>query len=270
MANHECRMKSGRGRFHSAFCIPHSSFAEAGRLSLLIWACWRWGLPCRGCHQPRGALLPHHFTLTHKTPKYRNAEKIGISVFRRLCVSAFRGRFIFCGTVPRLAPGWRYQPPYPAQFGLSSRTDTGGKPPVAPFGRSPSPTPPDHQHCRLSNVDCRMTSEMSTTAGGIPLRVARSSGSLRPTSAGGRMRRHKRLQPRRTTTSGFSPATWSREVAPQLADAGGPGVGERGLVRAGPDLVVRARVFVDTSPPQPAPRAEQLGALRRRARRTMG
>ncbi len=28
-----------------------------------IWACWRWGLPCHGCRQPCGALLPHHFTL---------------------------------------------------------------------------------------------------------------------------------------------------------------------------------------------------------------
>src|ERR1700693_6635812 len=29
-----------------------------------IWPCSRWGLPCRGCCHPRGALLPHHFTLT--------------------------------------------------------------------------------------------------------------------------------------------------------------------------------------------------------------
>jgi hypothetical protein len=25
--------------------------------------CSRWGLPCRACYQPRGALLPHRFTL---------------------------------------------------------------------------------------------------------------------------------------------------------------------------------------------------------------
>ena len=37
---------------------------ETGRLSLLIWACWRWGLPCHDRRRPRGALLPHHFTLT--------------------------------------------------------------------------------------------------------------------------------------------------------------------------------------------------------------
>ena len=30
----------------------------------LIWPCSRRGLPCRACCQPRGALLPHHFTLT--------------------------------------------------------------------------------------------------------------------------------------------------------------------------------------------------------------
>ena len=30
----------------------------------LIWPCSRRGLPCRACCQARGALLPHHFTLT--------------------------------------------------------------------------------------------------------------------------------------------------------------------------------------------------------------
>ncbi len=29
-----------------------------------IWSCSRRGLPCRACCQPRGALLPHPFTLT--------------------------------------------------------------------------------------------------------------------------------------------------------------------------------------------------------------
>ena len=28
------------------------------------WPCTRWGLPCRRCRHRRGALLPHHFTLT--------------------------------------------------------------------------------------------------------------------------------------------------------------------------------------------------------------
>jgi len=32
-----------------------------------IWSCSRWGLPCRCCYQPRGALLPHPFTLTFHT-----------------------------------------------------------------------------------------------------------------------------------------------------------------------------------------------------------
>jgi len=29
-----------------------------------IWPCSRWGLPCHARCRPRGALLPHHFTLT--------------------------------------------------------------------------------------------------------------------------------------------------------------------------------------------------------------
>jgi hypothetical protein len=37
-------------------CGPHASSP--------IWSCSRWGLPCHACYQPRGALLPHHFTLT--------------------------------------------------------------------------------------------------------------------------------------------------------------------------------------------------------------
>ncbi len=31
------------------------------------WSCSRWGLPCHPCHQGRGALLPHPFTLTCHT-----------------------------------------------------------------------------------------------------------------------------------------------------------------------------------------------------------
>jgi hypothetical protein len=29
-----------------------------------IWSCSKWGLPCHRCCHRRGALLPHHFTLT--------------------------------------------------------------------------------------------------------------------------------------------------------------------------------------------------------------
>ena len=36
----------------------------APRHTAPIWSCSRWGLPCRRCCQPRGALLPHPFTLT--------------------------------------------------------------------------------------------------------------------------------------------------------------------------------------------------------------
>ncbi len=35
-----------------------------------IWSCSEWGLPCRFCYQKRGALLPHHFTLTSKVLKH--------------------------------------------------------------------------------------------------------------------------------------------------------------------------------------------------------
>jgi len=40
------------------------SMARRATSSSAIWSCSRWGLPCRSCHQERGELLPHHFTLT--------------------------------------------------------------------------------------------------------------------------------------------------------------------------------------------------------------
>ncbi len=47
---------------------PPSGMAKAIRMADPIWSCSRWGLPCRRCYQRRGALLPHHFTLTGKKP----------------------------------------------------------------------------------------------------------------------------------------------------------------------------------------------------------
>ena len=53
-----------------------------------IRSCSRWGLPCRPRHRGRGALLPPRFTLAHRRfPSH--------------------GRFVFCGTVPGVAPAGR-------------------------------------------------------------------------------------------------------------------------------------------------------------------
>ena len=42
---------------------PTRRSGDAGSISLLIWSCSGRGLPCPGCHQPSGGLLPHPFTL---------------------------------------------------------------------------------------------------------------------------------------------------------------------------------------------------------------
>ena len=55
------------------------SLSGAGRSSSPIWSCSAWGLPCRPDYSGRGALLPHHFTLTRIAG----------------------GRYIFCGTFRR-------------------------------------------------------------------------------------------------------------------------------------------------------------------------
>ena len=65
-----------------------------------IWSCSEWGLPCHQCCHRRGALLPHHFTLT------------GADALRRC---------IFCGTFRRLTPPRGYLALCPMEPGLSSR-----------------------------------------------------------------------------------------------------------------------------------------------------
>ena len=66
-------------------------------LAISIWSCSRWGFPCVFCYQKTGALLPHLFTL------------------------ASIRRFIFCGTVPKVAFARSYLAPrsYKARTFLS-------------------------------------------------------------------------------------------------------------------------------------------------------
>src|ERR1700730_13750771 len=50
-----------------------------------IWSCSRWVLPCRWCYHPRGALLPHHFTLTGAAfAALRRYLSVALSVGSRL------------------------------------------------------------------------------------------------------------------------------------------------------------------------------------------
>src|SRR5713101_4483676 len=76
---------------------PTRSSNDPGRVSLPIWPCSDWGLPCHGRYRPRGGLLPHRFTLALET-----------------------GRFVFCGPVRRLAAPRRYLAVCPAELALSS------------------------------------------------------------------------------------------------------------------------------------------------------
>ena len=66
------------------------------------------------CYHPRGALLPHHFTLTG-APGHRPV--------------ALR-RYIFCGTFHGLSPSRRYLAPCPMEPGLSSAIAPQGDPAV--------------------------------------------------------------------------------------------------------------------------------------------
>jgi hypothetical protein len=68
-----------------------------------IRSCSRWGLPCRRRCRRRGALLPHHFTLTAANANMPR-------------------RYVFCGTVPGFAPAGCY----PAPFVRGARTFLSG------------------------------------------------------------------------------------------------------------------------------------------------
>ena len=45
-----------------------------------IRSCSRWGLPCRPCHQGRGALLPHPFTLTLPSPEASTGGLLSVAL----------------------------------------------------------------------------------------------------------------------------------------------------------------------------------------------
>ena len=49
-----------------------------------IWSCSGWGFPCHACYQSRGALLPHHFTLTCALRRIGGIFSVALSVGSRL------------------------------------------------------------------------------------------------------------------------------------------------------------------------------------------
>ena len=116
---------------------PHRLFAP-GQGCPHIWSCCRWGLPCRGCRHPRGALLPHRFTLTGVVgsgqwaaggnSEVREDTSSGFPAHCPLSTAHRPGGLFsvalsvgFVGRCRPPSPPGRYPAPCPAQFGLSSR-----------------------------------------------------------------------------------------------------------------------------------------------------
>ena len=50
------------------------------RPAIPIWSCSRWGLPCRVRCRPRGALLPHPFTLTRRPKRTGGLLSVALSL----------------------------------------------------------------------------------------------------------------------------------------------------------------------------------------------
>ena len=74
---------SGSVVAHALEQPTRSVLIGAGRPSLPIWPCSHWGLPCHGCYQPRGGLLPHRFTLTCAPASRSHRRSVLCCTFRQ-------------------------------------------------------------------------------------------------------------------------------------------------------------------------------------------
>jgi hypothetical protein len=79
----------------------------AGRSSSPIWSCSAWGLPCRQNCSCRGALLPHHFTLTlnEQGGIFSVALSVSVSGPRPLAGTPPYGDRTFLPEIPCGTPG---------------------------------------------------------------------------------------------------------------------------------------------------------------------
>ena len=58
-----CLTRPTRAAGRKCPCVTDPGLSRDRPPAAPIRSCSRWGLPCRRCHQKRGALLPHRFTL---------------------------------------------------------------------------------------------------------------------------------------------------------------------------------------------------------------
>ena len=113
------------------------------------WSCSRWGLPCRCRCRPRGALLPHHFTLAaHAVPRGRPTRQAVPSTTGLGGVFLWhfpwgRPRRALPGTAPPWSPDFPPSPGREADRRAAIRPSGMGRygmrrPPTQTSGRSPS------------------------------------------------------------------------------------------------------------------------------------
>jgi len=69
-------------------------------------ACTRWGLPCHACHQARGALLPHLFTLACEYGRYSIGGLFSVALSltcNQRSVDVIHHRALPCPDFPRVS-----------------------------------------------------------------------------------------------------------------------------------------------------------------------
>ena len=85
-------------------CDLPGDFGRTTLKRLPIWSCSVRGLACHSSYNERGALLPHHFTLT--------------TTYTQRVTQSWR--YVFCATFLQVTLTGHYPAHYPTEFGLSS------------------------------------------------------------------------------------------------------------------------------------------------------
>jgi hypothetical protein len=137
-------------------------FGRAVLEHLPIWFCSVWGFACHDCRQPRGALLPHLFTLT---------LRLGACAPRS-------GRYLFCATVRRVSPPGRYPAHCSVEFGLSSpgRTSPRFRATVTPGSGHPADCNTEVYRARQNSLRAR-SARCAAAAASLTAAGARATGS---------------------------------------------------------------------------------------------
>jgi hypothetical protein len=124
MVNHGCSNHSSRTCIATRLKQPTRE-QRGPRQCSPIWSCSGWGLPCHCCYQQRGALLPHHFTLTASVAVCGGIFSVALAVGSHLPGITWHPALWSPDFPPRLRIHTRMRGDCPADFDANYNTPGG-------------------------------------------------------------------------------------------------------------------------------------------------